>query len=328
MKNIKGTRLRALLIVAVTAVILVGYIIPLDIGNLSALGIGVISAICPLGVLETGLAELTLAPRAIIALLLALAFTVVLGKVFCAWICPTSLLQRWFPGRKRKRKELNDEIETMSEVVQSGMQDGGADAEAARLEGDVGEVVPVITVADGVDKANDKHRNIKFDSRHVVLGGSLLSAAVFGFPVFCLICPVGLTFASLLVIYRLFGFGEITWAVIVFPMILVLELVVFRKWCSKICPLGALLSLGASLNRFFRPQIDESKCLVGKGVECSVCAKACSRERIDLRRPAASKGALGDCTKCRDCADACPAKAISFPLIASGKKAADEKEAV
>ena len=35
-------------------------------------------------------------------------------------------------------------------------------------------------------------RNGKFDSRHAVLGGAVLTTAVFGFPVFCLVCPVGL----------------------------------------------------------------------------------------------------------------------------------------
>ena len=42
----------------------------------------------------------------------------------------------------------------------------------------------------------------KLDSRHYVLGGALLSTAVFGFPVFCLVCPIGLTFATVLVVWR------------------------------------------------------------------------------------------------------------------------------
>jgi ferredoxin-type protein NapH len=324
MKRISSASLRILVIIVVAVVILVGYIIPLDIGNLSALGIDVIAAICPLGILETSLASLTLVPRAFIALLLALLFVAVFGKAFCAWICPTPLLQRWFPGRKRKKKELDDEIAAMSKVAEV---DTGDERVATKMvDADV-DTKPAIGADAGVKALCGKQRNLKFDSRHLVLGGSLLSAAIFGFPVFCLICPVGLTFASMLVLYRLFGFGEVTWTVVIFPLILIFELVVFRKWCSKLCPLGALLSLAAGINRLFRPRIDDSKCLITKGISCTICTKACAREKIDLRHPIASEGALSDCTKCRDCAEACPVNAISFPLLTRAKDVDENKEA-
>jgi ferredoxin-type protein NapH len=317
MKRINAANLRAIVIVVLAAVILFGYIARLDIGNLSALGVGIIATICPLGAIETTLASLTVIPRALIAVLIVVIFVVILGRVFCAWVCPVPLLQRWFPGYKRKKKELADEINAMSAVAETNTE---ADANReATVE--VSANVDVAEEATAKDTASlcGRLRNVKLDSRHVVLGGSLLSAAIFGFPVFCLICPVGLTFASLLVIYRLFGFGEVTWTIIVFPLILVLELVVFRKWCSKICPLGALMSLIAGANRLFRPHIDDSKCLATKGIGCNLCAKACSRENVDLRHPATSQGALSDCTKCGDCADACPTKAISFPLLSHGR---------
>jgi ferredoxin-type protein NapH len=315
MKRFGIQNIRAAVIIAIAAVIMFGYIVNLDVGNISALGIGVVAAICPLGILEVGLANLTLAPRAIIALVLAVAFAAVFGKVFCAWICPTPLIQRWFPGYKRKEEELKQEAAEASSNAQA------LQAEAIEVAKGPDES-HAITPIDDESKTSlcGKHKNIKLDSRHLVLGGSLLSAALFGFPVFCLACPVGLTFASLLLLYRLFGFGETTWTIIVFPIILVLELVVFRKWCSKICPLGALVSLFSGLNRFFRPKIDEEKCLVNKGVSCTVCAKACNRESIDPRRPTTSPGAMSDCSKCRDCAAACPAKAISFPFLTKSKE--------
>jgi ferredoxin-type protein NapH len=349
MKRINAANLRAIVIVVLAAVITFGYIAKLDIGNLSALGVGVIAAICPLGALETQLASLTFIPRALIAVLIAVALIVVFGRAFCSWACPVPLLQRWFPGYKRK-KELLDDDSALGGVADVDV-DAGVNAGArvkAEASADVGAAAGVeagmeagMEAAASVEAAADvavdtnttcteetkeasavnlcgKLHNVRLDSRHIVLGGSLLSAAVFGFPVFCLVCPVGLTFASLLVIYRLFGFGEVTWTAIVFPLILVLELVVFRKWCSKICPLGALLSLVAGANRLFRPHIDDSKCLATKGVRCSLCAKACSRENIDLRHPTVSQGALSDCTKCGDCAEACPSKAISFPLFPRG----------
>lgn len=93
--------------------------------------------------------------------------------------------------------------------------------------------------------------------RNWVLGGALLSTAVFGFPVFCLICPVGLTFATLIAVWRLFQFNEVALSLLVFPAMLALEVLVLRKWCSRFCPLGALLSLASRLNRTFRPVSNE-----------------------------------------------------------------------
>ena len=57
-----------------------------------------------------------------------------------------------------------------------------------------------------VDAAAGKNRRVRFVSRSGVLAGALASAAIFGFPVFCQICPVGLTFATVLLIMSLFAF--------------------------------------------------------------------------------------------------------------------------
>lgn len=152
------------------------------------------------------------------------------------------------------------------------------------------------------------------DSRMWVLGGALLSTAALGFPVFCLVCPVGLTFGTLVVVWRVFQFNEVTWSLAVFPALLVLELAVARKWCHRFCPLGALLSLISRGNRTFRPRAAAKACLhAAHGEGCRRCAEACP-EGIDLHDSAAS-APLNECVKCRACADACPAHAITFPFL-------------
>ncbi len=156
------------------------------------------------------------------------------------------------------------------------------------------------------------------DSRNWVLGATVLTTAAFGFPVFCLICPVGLSVATFIALWRLFQFSEITLSLVVFPVILVLEIVLLRKWCHRFCPLGALLGLISRLNRTFRPTVAEASCLQRSGGSCSRCADACP-EGIDLHHPEHSVS-LAECTKCGECKDVCPAHAISFPLLSRAAK--------
>lgn len=253
---------------------------------MSGFGWDAFSVLCPLGYLESLVAGKTFVPRAFISFVVILVLIMVLGRVFCAWICPMPTLQRLIPGvRRRKRKD------------------------AAQVSQEVSVCEPT------ADKPAGKVRRVRFDSRFGVLLGALASAAIFGFPVFCLICPVGLTFATVLLVMRLFAFGDVTWAVVVVPLVLLIEVVFLHKWCGKFCPLGALISLVSGANRTLRPHVDDASCLfTSKGVRCFACSKACP-EHLDVRRPQLSEEALGNCTKCRECADACPAKAISFPVL-------------
>lgn len=286
MKKMKARTLRTIVTFAVLVLVAIGYFTAWGIGNLSGFGWDAFSVLCPLGYLESLVAGKTFVPRAFISFVVILVLIVVFGRVFCAWICPMPTLQRLIPGvRRRKRKD------------------------AAQVSQEVSVCEPT------ADKPAGKVRRVRFDSRFGVLLGALASAAIFGFPVFCLICPVGLTFATVLLVMRLFAFGDVTWAVVVVPLVLLIEVVFLRKWCGKFCPLGALISLVSGANRTLRPHVDDAACLfTSKGVRCFACSKACP-EHLDVRRPQLSEEALGNCTKCRECADACPAKAISFPVL-------------
>lgn len=286
MKKMKARTLRTIVTFAVLVLVAIGYFTAWGIGNLSGFGWDAFSVLCPLGYLESLVAGKTFVPRAFISFVVILVLIMVFGRVFCAWICPMPTLQRLIPGvRRRKRKD------------------------AAQVSQEVSACEPT------ADKPAGKVRRVRFDSRFGVLLGALASAAIFGFPVFCLICPVGLTFATVLLVMRLFAFGDVTWAVVVVPLVLLIEVVFLRKWCGKFCPLGALISLVSGANRTLRPHVDDAACLfTSKGVRCFACSKACP-EHLDVRRPQLSEEALGNCTKCRECADACPAKAISFPVL-------------
>ena len=305
--KLKTRRLRT----AVGAVVFVGMaaglVAGVSMGTMSGFGWDTFSMLCPLGALGTMIATKTMIPRAVVSLVLIAALVLVFGRAFCSWLCPTMLIDRIrdFFRSPKKRRELtekkNSEIKAISQQELASLK-AAKDGYAC---GACGKCQPV-------------HHG-KVDSRHAVLGGALLSTAVFGFPVFCLICPVGLSVATFIALWRLLQFSEATLSLVVFPVILVAEIVLLRKWCHRFCPLGALLGLMARLNRTFRPTVAAESCLHCSGASCSRCADVCP-EGIDLHHPEASVS-LAECTKCGECRDACPAHAISFPLLARTEKA-------
>ena len=355
--------LRTLSALAVIALVCLGLAIHSGTGTPSAWGIYDIAAICPLGAVEAAIAAKTVVPPLLIAAGIAFVLVVIFGRAFCAWGCPVPLLRRIFglksPEEKKAAKEakakgagITQVAEAKSaQVAEAATASGSGFAAAAQVDrpasaasvpGDQAQEspAPLTTAETGgssaplapatealkpgiLDIPNNKRGGVA-DSRNWVLGGTILSTALFGFPVFCLICPVGLTFATIIAFWRLFQFNEVVLSLVIFPVILVLEVVVLRKWCSRFCPLGALLSLVSRLNRTFRPKSNESACLhTAKGEACHKCVDVCP-EGINLHDTTVS-APLNECTKCRACADACPMHAISFPFL---PKAVDKQEAL
>ncbi|MHC1711343.1 MAG: 4Fe-4S binding protein [Solidesulfovibrio sp.] len=293
MRKIEKRKLRAYTVTVLILLVLSGSITHLSFGTFSSFGFDAISAICPLGAIETALASKTFIPRLFIGLAITVLATLLLGRVFCAWACPIPFVRRWFTKINKTAAEPRPVL-SMS---------AGA------------EPRPVVSIAAAhalrhaePTASPDTH---SADTRYFVLGGALLSSAVFGFPVFCLICPVGLFFGTLLALMRLVRFNEPTITLLIFPAVLLVEIVLLRKWCHKFCPIGALLSLLGGLNKTMQPRIDASTCLsTSRGVNCLACKRVCPEE-IDLHE-APSGIANGLCTKCGDCVDVCPAKAIKF----------------
>ncbi len=302
--------LRTLTALAVIVIVFVGFLTNLGIGTISAPGIWDISILCPLGALGTMLASKMTVPRALVSLVIMVVLIVIFARAFCGWICPVPLVQKLrdlFSKPQAKEAKAEDADGTKAANV-APLTDEEKAALATGCEKDAKGLAGCASCA--------KKRGDAVDARHFVLGGALVSTFIFGFPVFCLVCPIGLTFATILLLVNLFGQGDVTWSLIVVPALLIAEVVLFKKWCHKLCPLSAFMSLIAKLNRTFKPTIDDAKCLeTSKGATCGRCGKACN-EGIDPRHPELSKAAWSECTKCRSCVDACPANAITMPLIA------------
>ena len=279
-------RIRKAVRFLIVAVLLIALFAGWQTGTLCSVGYDAIAYICPLGALETIFGSWAFVPRVLICLAVVVIVALVFGKAFCSWVCPVAPLSDLLRGRKAREKDECERTQAAHRVLERW-----SDTNAAQAE---------------------KHKPFRsrVDGRHVVLAGSLASAAVCGFPVFCLVCPIGLTFASAIALYRLIGFNEPAIEVLVFPALLVLELTVFRKWCHRFCPVGALLSLLSRGNRTFKPHVNASMCARHAGSSCAACAQACP-EHID---PCADFGdrSLAECTRCGACVNTCPAKALSF----------------
>ena len=299
----KFSNIRTAVAAIIFVMLVTGLFAGLTTGTLSGFGWESFSALCPLGAVTTMLATKTMLPRAVISIVIMALLVFIFGRAFCGWICPVPVWQRIkdFLTSSKKRK-------ARAKAKRVG------DLEIARYEIGVRAGEHACASCGACAKRPEK----KLDSRHAVLGGALLSTAVFGFPVFCLVCPVGLSFATVVVLYRLFAWGDTTWSVILVPALLVVEIFFLRKWCTHFCPLSALMNLVGRFSKTARPVIDDSLCLeTAKGVPCSKCATTCKYD-VNLRHPEYGELKLRDCARCMECVQACPAHAISVPLVSKG----------
>ncbi|MCB7036268.1 4Fe-4S binding protein [Eggerthella sinensis] len=290
---------RALVFAAFVAFVVAGLAFRIGAGTPSAFGIDAIAAVCPLGALETmaGAKDVMLHP--LLLLIAVVAIIVLVGKAFCAWLCPVPWLQKLVrPKPSRKSAEPS-----------AGGSSCGSSCDATRdatcgsscaAEG----ACPSCALA----PVGGKRDGFRLDTRHATLLGALGATAVFGFPVFCLVCPVGLTFATLIGLWHLFQFNETSWGLILFPAILAIEVLVLRKWCVNICPISALVSLISNANRTLRPRVDRTACLRERGIDCRACVDACP-EQVD---PHSAR--IPECSKCGACIASCPAQAIRLKL--------------
>lgn len=288
---------RRVVLAVVFLAVCIGVVCGIGFGTISSFGWESIAAICPLGALESMLAAKLFIPQALVFLLIVALLALVFGKFFCSWICPVPSVRSFINVITRKTSRVK---------VEKMQSEDGRETLSVHAE----QVSPCHKAQKKANCAcNALHEHATFDSRHVILGSALISTALFSFPVFCLICPIGLIFASIIAIAQLFGLQTLSWGILVFPLLLVLELTVLRKWCTRFCPLGAFISLLSLPNRLFRPKVDETKCLQSKGVDCTVCSDLCP-EDVD---PHFAAG-MHDCSKCHDCAVNCPMHAIDFPV--------------
>ena len=292
------TKARVATLALVFVAVIASLAFDLGLGTPSSFGLGQFFLLCPLGGIEALLASKALVPVTLISLAVVFAFALLFGRAWCAWGCPAPRIRGFF-----KREPKAESVHDAATAPATAQRTCSAAREAKGLAASI--------------------RHLARDRRTWALGVVLVATLIAGIPLFCLVCPIGLTFGTVGSLWHLIVDKQVTLSAIVFPAALAIELVLYRKWCMNLCPVAGLLNVYGQFARLFRPRVDASTCLqASEGRPCTVCASVCA-ERINLHAADAAVQ-LGECTRCGECVKHCPSSSIRIAAKPSDPVMRDE----
>ncbi|MBN1936899.1 MAG: 4Fe-4S binding protein [Anaerolineae bacterium] len=245
----------------------------------------------PLAALVSMIAVQEWIPRLALALV-TLALTLLLGRVWCGWLCPLGTLLEWVHLRSAARYALS--ISPRWRGVKNGLL---ILTLVAALFGNL-----TLLVFDPITIFTRTMTVAVLPA----LNGAITAAERFVYPL-PLFRPLVDGLERILrgpvlpVKQPLFALNLLIAALL--AGLLALNALADRFWCRYLCPLGALLGWLSKIS-LLRP-------IVGPACNrCGVCAGACRLEAIDSTQ--GYQVMAGECTVCLDCLAACPTDGIGW----------------
>jgi ferredoxin-type protein NapH len=218
----------------------------------------------PLGLLQVVFASMrnpfVISTTLILGSLIFTAVVILLGRAFCAWVCP---------------------LGTVIDAIDTALQKLRFRPLFTRRSGSKQDAASTSLVRNGMN-------------RYAVLGAALTGSALFRFPVWCVVCPIGTLCRGVAAGAELAIGSEI----LAIPVAAgALSFGEKRFWCRYLCPVGGFLTLLSRLNPFIKPRIRKD----ASHVDCGACGAICP-EGIDI----CNERSFARCTKCLDCYAKCP----------------------
>ncbi|MBD3178286.1 MAG: 4Fe-4S binding protein [Candidatus Latescibacteria bacterium] len=229
--------------------------------------------------------------------LITIALALLLGRVFCSWICPLGALNNFASYLKRSFSRTGNRLDRHKGLLSLKYYILFFILVAAILGWNgAGLIDPIPLLVRSLTIGTDP-------AFYNLVSSSLNSLISLEIP---LVSGLSSSFLATLKgnilphAYPLFRQSLIVGGI--FLAILILNLVIPRFWCRYLCPLGALLGLAGSRQSLARIRINEKKC-----IECGMCNRVCQGEANPY--PAIAER---ECIKCFNCHEVCPSGAIEI----------------
>ena len=234
-----------------------------------------------------------------------LLITLLLGRVFCGFICPFGTIHHMVSYFKQSLKG--------KELFKVNRKTRSQKFKYAVLVAVLLSALFGLNVAGWMDPISFLFRSLALA---VIPGLGNGLAEFFGLLANSDIKILNLMSYSETLVWPVFGFDfksfQTGWIIgILFLVILAINRIKPRFWCRTLCPLGALLGLFSGFSRL-RLDKDSSKC-----TQCQKCVMTCQGAAEPIPdvdwQPA-------ECLTCFNCFDTCPEEALKFTFHRPGKE--------
>ena len=245
-----------------------------------------------------GLAGMVAARRFVLTMfiggMIVLVLTLILGRIWCGWLCPLGTVLDWVPSHKSRSKEVDLDPRWRSvKYFLLGL------IVLAAVFGNLS-----LVFLDPITLIYRTFVTALWPALIAVISGT--EQALAGLPIPGLLDGIvkidNFLRSTVLPVYQpVFGLSGL--AVLLLGAVLALNAVRSRFWCRYLCPLGALLGLVSKISWLRRSTND--RCIA-----CGRCARVCPTGTIDPKKDYASDPS--ECIMCLECAPACDKEAQQF----------------